>query len=265
MSVVGYPTPGKQKARDILDAFCAGAPSGMVVDQLPEKLLPGMAVFYGVTPQTKYLWDQARAEKRDWIYIDNAYFDGCRQVYFRATLNRMQHHGTGYSDGDRLERLIYEERRVAEPEPWRETGNHIVLAPQSDQFMKVCAGYKGSWINDTLTGLRKLTTRTILARNWTSDKAEWYRQLHLDLRQAWAVVTYSSASAITALIAGVPAFVTAHDCIARCIAFTDLREIERRPPPEDDRRLWMAVIADNQWTLEEMRSGLCWKMLWEKL
>lgn len=228
---------------------------------IPDSLYEGTAVFYGVTPATAHLFEQAKRERRDWIYIDNAYFDGCRQVYYRATLNRLQHHGMGPSDGKRLERLIYDEKRVEEPKRWRETGNHIVLAPQSEEFMRTCAGYSGSWTNDTLAQLRKLTTRTIVARNWTSDKPQWYRQLHQDLRQAWALVTYSSASAITAMMAGVPAFVTAADCIARCIAFTDLRNIEKRPPPEDDRRLWMAVIADNQWTLEEMRAGLCWKML----
>lgn len=261
MSVVGYPTPGKQKARLILDCFCAGAASGIVVGDLPEKLLPGAAVFYGVTPATKSLWEQAKRERRDWYYIDNAYFDGCRTVWFRVTRNALQHHGTGYSDGRRLHDLIYNAGVVCEPKAWKQSGNHIILAPQSDEFMQVCAGYNGSWINDTLADLRRFTTRTIVARNWMRDKALWYRTLYQDLRQAWAVVTYSSASAITSMIEGVPAFVTATDCIAHCIAFTDLRRIEQRPPPEDDRRLWMAVVADNQWTLEEMREGLAWHHL----
>lgn len=264
--IVGYPTPGKAKARVILEAFCAGAPSGTVAESIPAQLLPGAAAFYGITDATRHLWEQAKAEGRDWVYLDNAYFDGCRQPplvagYFRATLNRLQHHGTGYSDGKRLEYLIYRAKLVAEPKPWRRDGAHIVVAPQSAQFMKTLAGYPGNWVEDIHKTIRAATSRQITCRPWTADKVEQYRQLKFDLRQAWAVVTYSSGCAVTALLEGVPAFVMAQDAISRCVAFTDLRHIEKRMPPEDDRRLWMAVVADNQWTLDEMREGLAWKGL----
>ena len=264
--VVGYPTPGKAKARAILEAFCAGAPGGTVADDIPAALHDGVAVFYGITDATRHLWEQAKAEGRDWVYLDNAYFDGCRQPplkdgYFRATLNRLQHHGTGGSDGKRLEHLIYKAKLVQEPARWKRDGSKIVVAPQSDQFMKTLAGYPGNWVEDVHKAIRAVTSRQIGCRPWTADKVAQYQNLKLDLRQAWAVVTYSSGCAVTALLAGVPAFVLAQDAISRCIAFTDLRHIEKRPGSEDDRRLWMAVVADNQWTLDEMRSGLCWDML----
>lgn len=250
--MIGYPTPGKQKARLILEAFCAGA-GGKVADPIPDELLPGPAAFYGVTPATKHLWDQARREGRDWVYIDNAYFDVCRGTYYRVTKNRLQHSGVGKSNGLRLKRL------PVDIKPWKKTGSYLILAPQSDEFMKVCAEYPGSWINDTLAQLRKVTTRTIDVRVWNRDKVQAYKDLRRLLPQCWAVVTYSSASAITAMLEGVPAFVTAEDCIAKVIANTDLSKIER--PEYSERLEWAQVVADNQWTLEEMRSGLCWSML----
>lgn len=263
--VVGYPTPGKAKARVILEAFCAGAPSGTVVDEIPAQLHDGVAVFYGITDATQHLWAQARAEGRDWVYLDNAYFDGCRQPplvagYFRATLNRLQHPGTGNSNGQRLAQLM-KAGLVPEPKPWRFTGAHIVVAPQSAQFMKTVAGYPGNWVEDIHKAIRAITTRQITCRPWTADKVEQYRQLKLDLRQARAVVTYSSGCAVTALVEGVPAFVMAQDAISRPVAFTDLRLLEKSLPPVESLRPWMEIVADNQWTLDEMKRGLCWAML----
>lgn len=256
MNPVGYPTPGKAKARLLLQAFCAGA-GGTVVDTLPRSLHPGPAVFYGVTPATKPLWDQARREGRDWYYIDNAYFDSVRQVYFRVTHNRLQHDGMGVSDGRRFARL------KIDIEPWRGCGEHILLCPQSAEFMQVCAEYPGSWCHDAIAKLATITDRELRVRPWNKDKSAWYKTLGQDLKGCWALVTYSSASAITAMLSGVPAFCTAPDCISRPLAGMALEHIESPAYPADRER-WAGIVADQQWTLDEMRSGLTWRMLNEK-
>lgn len=253
MSVVGYPTPGKEKARVILNAFCAGA-GGKVVTEIPEKLLPGPAAFYGVTPSTRHLFEQAKKEGRDWYYLDNAYFDSCRQVYFRATKNRLQHNGEGISNGRRFYSL-----RLAIA-PWRKRGEHVLVCPQSDEFMRVAAGYPTCWWENYIGVLKNFTGREIRLRPWQRDKAEWYRTLPSDLDNCWAVVTFSSASAISAMLAGIPAFVTAEDCISAPVANLDIERIEV-PEYSDHRQRWCEVVADNQWTLDEMRAGLAWKML----
>lgn len=257
MTVVGYPTPAKDKARVILDSFCGGA-GGSVCRTLPARLLPGAAAFYGVTAATKYLWDQARAEKRDVWYLDNAYFDKTRQVYFRATINRLQHPGTGTSDGKRFASLGIQ---IAEPQP---PGKHVLVCPQSDPFMAICAEYPGSWLKDTVAALKKLTKREIRVRPWQSDKKAWFKTLPDDLKDCHALVTYSSSSAITAMLAGVPAFVTATDSIAVPVANLELEQIET-PHLPPDLLPWCRIVADNQWRLDEMRSGLAWQKLNDKL
>lgn len=251
MSVVGYPTPGKEKARLILDAFCAGA--GGKVSRDTVRLLPGPAGFYGVVAATKHLYDQARAEGREVVYLDNAYTDPQREVYFRATRNRLQHPGTGRSDGKRFAALDIPIL------PWRTGGSHVLLCPQSEQFMRDVVGYPGNWLDDTLAALKKYTQRPLRVRPWTGNKREWYRTLPADLRDCWALVTFSSASAITAMLAGVPSICTAEDCIARPLAGR-LEQIEA-PPRPDNRREWAGVVADNQWRLDEMRDGTAWRML----
>lgn len=252
MTVVGYPTPGKAKARTVLEAFCKGA-GGHVVEVLPKTLLPGAAAFYGVTAQTKQLWEQARREGREWYYLDNAYFDKVRGTYFRATRNQLQHDGIGVSDGRRFAALGLDIL------PWRRDGKHVIVAPQSDEFMAVCAGYRGRWVDDAIAALYP-SGREVRVLPWRRDKAAWYARLPGNLVECWCLVTYSSASAVSALLAGVPAIVTAEDCILAHACRRALTEIETPPMPQDRERL-MAVIADQQWTLDEMREGLAWRML----
>ena len=252
MSVVGYPTPGKAKAKMLLDAFCAGA-GGTVVDRIPKELLPGAVAFYGVVPETYHLWEQAKREGRDWYYIDNAYFDPCREKYFRITKNRLQHSGAmDETDGKRWEALKLDIK------PWKKPGDHIVICPASDQFMRLAGGYKGNWGADIQAELRKYTDRPLRFRPWDANKGRAFKTLPADLDGAWALVTYTSAAAITALRYGVPVLVTADDCISRPMAQTDLSKIEELVYPEYRER-WAMVVADNQWTVEEMRRGLPWE------
>lgn len=251
--ITGYPTPGKAKATALLDAFCAGA-GGRVADTIPPRLLPGAAAFYGVTPATQHLWLQAKAERREWYYIDNAYFDRCREQYFRVTRGALQHDGFGASDGKRWKTLGL---TIAD---WRQKGEHILLCPQSDEFMRTCAQHPGSWLTDTLDQLKIHTGRELRVRPWNGNKQKWYATLPADLAGCWALVTYSSASAITAMLAGVPALCTSLDCISGPMTEVNLASIERPRYPVN-RESWARVVADNQWTLDEMRSGLCWKML----
>lgn len=257
--IVAYPTPGKEKARVICEAFARGA-GGQIAQRIPERLPPGVApMFYGVTPATAHLFNQAKAEGREFYYADNAYFDPTRETYFRVTRNRLQHRGDGASDGARFAQL-----KLA-IEPWRvpPANGHLLVCPQSDEFMQIVCDYAGNWTKDIVAQLREVTTRAVVVRPWNRNKAEHYRSLPQALRNCWAVVTWSSASAITALLRGVPAICMAEDCIARPLA-TPIEQLED-PLPADLRRApqlaWAEVVADNQWTLQEMANGVCWRML----
>lgn len=253
-TVVGYPTPGKAKAKMLLDAFCGGA-GGTTADRIPDRLLPGAVAFYGVVQETYHLWQQAKAEGRDWYYIDNAYFDPCRETYFRITKNRLQHDGhMDETDGKRWAALGLD---IA---PWRKPGEHIVVCPASDSFMKLAGGYEGNWGEDVVRELKKHTRREIRYRPWERDKAHAYKTLPADLDGAWALVTYTSAAAISALRAGIPAVVTAEDCISRFMARNRLDQIEDPFYPEYRER-WAMVVADNQWTVREMKDGLPWRWM----
>jgi hypothetical protein len=250
--IVGYPTPNKQKAKDILEAFCKGC-EGTVVTSLPRDLHPNDAAFFGVVPATQRIWHQAVQTGRDWYYGDNAYLDPCRGEYFRFTKNRLQANGAKHSDGKRFEAL------GLTIDPWRENGGHVLVCPQSDEFMSVVAGVTG-WTEGVVRNLKKVTKREIRVRPWDRDKAKWFATLHEDLDDCWAVVVYSSSSAISALRAGVPAIVTGADCIAAPFCADTIWAIDKIDRGWDRRPLFN-IAADNQWTKTEMEDGTCWRMI----
>lgn len=240
-----YPQPHKEKAQRVCEAFARGC-GGVVVPEVPSRLHEGAAVFYGVRPKWLHLWRQARAEGRDYYYIDNSYLDAGRERYFRVAKNALQHDGSGTSDGARLKHL------GIQVGPWRRDGRHLLVCLQSDEFMFTVAG-QPTWAADIVQKLHLMTGRPMVIRR----KGD-VTPLQEAMQNCWAVVTWSSAAAVEAVIAGV-----AVHCAPECAAApfsTPLEEIEtpRRP---DGREAWASVLADQQWTLEEMRDGLCWRAL----
>jgi hypothetical protein len=203
-----------------------------VCKSIPARLEPGAAMFYGVRPSVKHLWDQAKAEGRDWFYADNSLFDRVRERQFRVTKNAIQHTGLGESDGKRFAALGIEIK------PMR-SGEKVVLAAQSQEFMEVVAGDPG-WLGRVSHNLREQYGERLIIRT-KQEK----RPLLEDLQNAGLLVTWSSAAAVTALLEGVRVM-----CAPQCCATY-----------AGDRKNWAAVLSDNQWDLVEMRNGMAWRTL----
>lgn len=230
-----YPVFGKQKAVDICNAFIAGAPRDAEG-----------SVFYGVNESNRRAWESGGTR---W-YIDNAYFDATRQTYFRVTRNATQNSGLGKSDGARFRQLGLAIK------PWRR-GSHIVVVQQSDSFMRNVAGYHSDFVADVIVQLADLTDRSILVRLWNRDKSAACDGLLDDLRGAHALVTHSSAAAVTALLEGVPVAVDRSSAAFPMAGSID--DIEYLPTL--DREQWAGVLADNQFSISEMKDGTAWRML----
>jgi hypothetical protein len=243
-----YAQPDKAKSQRLLEAFAAGCGGGMASTRATE-LLPGAAAFYGVRPPWLHLWQQAEKESRTWYWLDNSWFDATRETYFRIGCNEVQSWSTTPSDGKRLAQI------GVKVQPWRKTGKHILICPQSDEFM-IIAGWNSAaaWVEYVTGQLRKETARPIIVRS-KKDK----RSFAQDLSDAWLVVVDSSAAAVEALLAGVPVIVTDRNSVAAGFS-TPFEEIER-PHYKLGRESWAARLADSQWTLEELKNGTAWRML----
>jgi hypothetical protein len=256
--VIAYPVAGKAKSLEICRAFVEGC-GGVVMQKGAglAGLTPGVpAFFYGVDASNQHLYDAAvkRATygEAPFYYCDNSYFDATRQHYFRVTRNALQCVQFGkFSTGARYRAL-----NLPPIQPWRESGEHIVVCPQSDHFMRSVVGWPGNWLNEVLATLKQTTQRSVRVRAWSPDKGALAATLEQDLRGAHALVTHSSAAAITALHQGIPVF-----CSSLCAAYPlgGGCDIDDPPMPLDPaREQLLHVLADNQWTLDEMRHGQCW-------
>lgn len=232
----------------VCEAFAEGCAGDLLFDA--RALRGGVAVFYGIGPGMEHLWRQCLAEGRPYIYIDNGYFG--RGEFFSATVNALRHDGTGRPDFDRLAA-----RRVS-IWPWRKSGRHIVVCPQSDWFHRLHTRRgRDTWVERTVATLRAVTTRDICVR--LKDDAT---PLARDLDGAHALVTFTSNAAVEAVCAGVPV-ITTGACAARTMGSASLFEIES-PAFPGGRTRWAACLAANQWTLQEMREGRCWSVLRER-
>lgn len=248
--VTAYPVHGKAKSLEVCRAFVDGC-GGAIVHRA-ERLASGPAFFYGVDESNVHLYREA-CERGGYYYSDNAYFDSARQAYFRVTKDALQHKGEGTSTGERFAAL-----KIA-IKPWREGGRHVVVCPQSDQFMKLVVGLKRDWFVDTVAALQAYRPRIVIkVREWNRDKTALASTLGDDLKDARALVTWSSAAAVTAVLEGVPIVVSSPECAAAPMS-GNLYRLDELPRPE--RQNWAGVLADNQWTLPEMREGKAWTAL----
>lgn len=243
---------GHQHARAVCDAVAKGTGYPVVA---PAPLLDGGMVSYGFLRGLEPTLRQAQREHRPWVYIDRGYFRASYgddyTGYFRITRSNYQYlynSLTANTDGARFGRLLHPVY------PWKRSGSHVLVCPPGDVFARAIGGVTADvWLGQTLATLRQHTDRPIRVRLKPSKSSKG-PPLSSDLDGAHALVTYMSNTAVEAVMYGVPVFVSKLSAAA-CMGQTDLRFIETPRYPEDRMR-WGAALANNQWTLDEIRRGL---------
>lgn len=193
-------------------------------------------------------WDDVQRAKQDgfdFYYGDHGYFG--RRQFYRITKNDYQHDGNGHSDCSRLSYFGIDIK------PWHQ-GDYVIICPQSEEFMRLHGINRSDWIDDCINEIRKHTDRKIFIRNKRDLKP-----LQRVLDRAYCIVTYSSNIAVDAILSGVPAI-----CLGKCAAskmsVDSISKINDLYRPEN-RLEWAGVLADNQWTLPEIRNGDAWRKL----
>ena len=254
----------------VCNAFAQGAKTDVVG---PAPLKPGDVFMYGALRGLLPTLRQAQREGRKWYYSDNAYFlpGKDERAYFRVTRNALQHDGSGKATPEHLQRLHALKLQI---QPWRTSGEHVVICPPGRLFGATFGFSADTWLEDTVERLRSFTDRPLILRrkmSWNDakpleilgsrgmPKTSVKTLLSEDLAGAWTLVTHSSNSAVEAVLAGIPVFCT-HPCGSSEMGLSDLSKIEA-PRTDGDRENWAAVLARNQWRLAEMRDGTAWRML----
>lgn len=178
----------------------------------------------------------------NWYYGDHAYFG--RGKFYRVTKNNFQSMDFDDPDYERL-KPFYEAVK-----PYRKDGKHIVICPQSDDHH--ARHGQPNWLNMVLKKLDKITDRPIIIRYKKSKKP-----LISDLEGAHCLITHTSNAAVESLINGVPVICTG-PCAAQQFG-SSIEQVENLQIKHFDRLKWAATLANNQYTLEEIKNGKFWE------
>jgi len=167
-------------------------------------------------------------------------------------------------------------------QPWRSTGNHILICLQRNGGWSMGGLDVMQWCNKTIKKIKEYSDRPIVVRTHPGDnkRAQQYiKQLKDtsvtvshnpsiidDLKGAWACVTYNSSPGVASAIEGIPVFVTdpapqvsqAYD-----VANTDLSMIENPSMPE--RQQWIEKIAMCHFNFDDLKKGVAWNIIKEYL
>lgn len=233
----------------VVRAFANGVECRLAYAEDEPEELQDIPVVWGVLRQSDRILAQAKRQGLYFFYIDHAYFNRGHGKTYRITRNAYEAGPVRECSGDRLSELDVDVR------PWRKAGREIIVCPPTDYFMH--AHGCPDWLDETLSGLRRLTDRPITVR-MKPQPGEQAVPLPEALKKAHALVTHSSNVAIEAACLGTPVFVDGASAAAP-VGLTDLSQIES--PAYPDRDPWLAHLAYNQFSFEEIGDGRAWTML----
>jgi hypothetical protein len=171
-----------------------------------------------------------------------------------------------------------------ELKPWKQTGDNIIICGQhdnSEQWKKLPKMIQ--YVENTILKIRKITDKPIIVRphprhpveaqekkfqnvHWVSPKRDWNTYDDTDfkksLNDAWAVINHSSNPAIESVVNGIPAFVS-ESSLCYDVGSSDLKNILSPNMPE--RQQWANWLAYTEWSTDEIKEGLPWKRIRERL
>ena len=242
---VSYGVRGEHSSPRFARAFAAGC--GGDVAYASGGIVPDTDFAAFCTPPLYPLLKHAQDAGRTWYYGDHAYL-GSRGGQFRVTKNGYQCTTTDpNATPDRFERL------GLSVQPWRRSGAHVLVCPNSRAHGEQHGFDMQDWTDRTAATLAHHTDRPIRVK-YKSDP--W--PIRSELVDCWAVVVYSSAAALDALMCGIPVFVGAPWAAAAQLGQCDLAQIEA-PWCPDHREQVLWTLAARQWTVPEITSGVAWE------
>ena len=190
-------------------------------------------------------------------------------IFLRYSLDGVYYNTNEYanknSSPDKWNQI--QQRLGIELEPWRTTGNHILVCGQRDGGWSMKGVDMNQWTLESVQQIRAVTNRPILIRPHPKNpinetlfngipKLQFSQgtTLQQDLQNAWASVFFNSSSCVASILAGVPVFANDHDCVAYDVANHDIGQIEN--PKLVERNQWLWDLSAAHWTDDDSRNGL---------
>ena len=207
-------------------------------------------------------------ENRPYYYIDTGYIGNMqkRKDWHRIVKNGMQHSNINWEMPDDRFKRIAETKPYLNFPGWKKEGKSILVVTPSEKPCKFYGINRDTWLENTLSEIKKYTDRPIIIRDKTIRRervgsGSIYNQLEED--DIYAVVTYNSIAATEAIGFGIPCFTLAPNA-ADFFCEKDLSKMES-PKYEDPMRVhkWQHWIAYCQYLPREMKDGVAMKLIEE--
>lgn len=240
----------------------------------------GLNVTIGILRGSEKLIKNCIAQKKDFLYIDHAYFmrghDKGRQSHYRTILNNLHVNFIDENATDERLRLFN-----IKPKKWKRDGSLILICPPTDAIINFYE--EQNWLDNIMRDLRKYTDRpfkikfkktvefkkkyktneTILKqvnKFWREKYGKFVcdDDIKKDFNNAWCLITFSSTVALEAILNGIPV-ICGKECCCYPVAQHSLDQIENLIYP--DTYKWLCTLANHQFSREEMASGYAWKFL----
>ena len=246
----------------VIRAFYDGCPEEKALVSLNGYEPSDVAVVFGIRkskvpisfPRGRVIEEQRKAGL-DVLVLETGYLkrgDGPDDYYAAGWngLNGRADFRNAESPPDRFDALMIHVKQ------WREHGEHIIVCGQVPWDASVDHLDYKAWRRKTLATLEGHGRRVIYKEHPALEPGP---PLHTFLKDAWAVVTLNSNSAVEAAIEGIPVFAFDIGSMAWEIAEHDLEALGN--PKTPDRAQWLANLAYAQWTPSELSQGLAWRHL----
>jgi len=203
----------------------------------------------------KRCWD----DQRRFLFMDSGYFGNRAsplnphgwKVWHRLVPDNFQHSKIISRPADRWERLKI---KIA---PRNNDGKKILIAAPDEKPCLVYDMTLAGWLQTVTETLKQYTDRPIEIRQRDPNRRNRVNNDFQDaLKDVWAVVAFNSNAATEAIIAGVPAFVTAPCHAAIPVANQHLSKIETPFYPDMDLvQQWARHLAYGQFHNTELIDG----------
>jgi hypothetical protein len=201
------------------------------------------SVFFFGNPELWFLFEIVKKYALNYFFADKAYFD--RSNYYRITKNALEL--TNFLD---LDSKRFEDLKI-QILPRRQ-GKKILICPQSEIFFRLNGLTREDWLLQTISEIRNYTDRPIEIRY--KEKQNTETAFYDALVDVHAVVVFTSMAGVQSVLNGVPSFTT-HEGVAKHFSSGSLSNLESPFIPDNVYEMACA-LANNQWTLDEIKSGL---------
>ena len=284
MRVSVYPKFGPINSKKVFEAFTQSLETAGEEIQLNCNGNSDVTVIWSVLWQGKMkgyqsIWEECQKKNTPVVVLEVGGIK--RNETFKVGINGVNREADFANqtfDGERWKKLNIELK------PWRSTGDTIIICGQhhrSHQWRNNPT--MNLWFEQQINEIRKHTDRPIVIRphprNPTGfDISKWKNVTKVlpqrdyntvddtdfkeTLKQAWAVVNYSSNPAMMSVFNGIPVFVS-EQSLCYDVGNTSLNNINN--PAMPDRSNWANKLAYTEWTTEEIKQGLPWQRIKKRL